>query len=85
MFFAIFWTAFIPFGMLLLSLAVDWLRRSLHHVRLHALAPSTWRPISRGREDPMSEPLICAGAVGRRGSESPAANHERLMAVDNWR
>ena len=85
MFFAIFWTAFIPFGMIVLSLAADWLKRSLRQVRSHALAPSTWRPIRRGRQDPMSEPLISAGAVRRRGLESPAGNHERLMAVDNWR
>jgi hypothetical protein len=85
MFFAIFWTAFIPFGMIVLSLAADWLKRSLRQVRSHALAPSTWRPIRRGRQDPVGEPLISAGAVRRRGLENPAGNHERLMAVDNWR
>ena len=47
MFFAIFWTAFIPFGMVILSLAVDWLRRSFRHVRAHAFASSKARPIRR--------------------------------------
>jgi hypothetical protein len=33
MFFAIFWTAFIPFGMVILSLVADWLRHSFQEVR----------------------------------------------------
>ena len=48
MFFPIFWTAFIPFGMIMLTLVADWLRRSFRHVRTHAFAPSKARPISRG-------------------------------------
>ena len=48
MFFSIFWTAFIPFGMIMLSLVVDWLRRSFRQVRAHAFAPSKARPIRRG-------------------------------------
>jgi hypothetical protein len=48
MFFAIFWTAFIPFGMVILSLVVDWLKRSLRQARAHALASSNRQPIRRG-------------------------------------
>jgi hypothetical protein len=47
MFFAIFWTAFIPFGMVMFSLVADWLRRSFRHARAHAFAPSKARPIRR--------------------------------------
>ena len=48
MFFAIFWTAFIPFGMVILSLVADGLRRSFRQLRAHALASSNRRPIRRG-------------------------------------
>jgi hypothetical protein len=48
MFFAIFWTAFIPFGMVILSLVADWLKRSLRQVRAHAFASSNREPIRRG-------------------------------------
>jgi len=47
MFFAIFWTAFIPFGIVMVSLGVDWLRRSFRHVRAQAFAPSKTHPIRR--------------------------------------
>jgi hypothetical protein len=50
MFFAIFWTAFIPFGMVMLSLVADWLRRSFRQVRAHAFASSGQRPVRRGSE-----------------------------------
>jgi hypothetical protein len=50
MFFSIFWTAFIPFGMVLLSLVGDWLRRSLGQVRAHSFASSNRRPVRRGSE-----------------------------------
>ena len=48
MFFAIFWTAFLPFGMVILSLVADWLKRSLRQVRAHAFASSNREPIRRG-------------------------------------
>ena len=48
MFFAIFWTAFIPFGMVMLSLAADWVRRSFRQARMHAFASSKARPIGQG-------------------------------------
>jgi hypothetical protein len=48
MFFAIFWTAFIPFGMVILSLVGEWLKRSLRQVRAQAFASSKRRAIRRG-------------------------------------
>ena len=50
MFFAIFWTAFIPFGMVMLSLVADWLRRSFRQVRAHAFASSDHGWVRRGSE-----------------------------------
>jgi hypothetical protein len=50
MFFAIFWTAFIPLGMVMLSLLADWLGRSFRHVRAHAFASSGRRSVRRGTE-----------------------------------
>jgi hypothetical protein len=48
MFFPIFWTAFIPFGMVILSLVADWLKRRLRQVRAQAFASAERRPIGRG-------------------------------------
>jgi len=50
MFFAIFWPAFVPFGMVILSLVADRLRRSFRHVRAHAFVSSKARPTGRGSE-----------------------------------
>jgi hypothetical protein len=40
MFFAIFWTTFIPFGMVMFSLVADWLRRSFRRARARRVQSS---------------------------------------------
>jgi hypothetical protein len=49
MFFSIFWTAFIPVGMIILALAGEQLMHSFRRLRVHAwIASSNRRRIGRG-------------------------------------
>jgi hypothetical protein len=49
MFFSIFWTAFIPVGLIILALAGEWLMHSFGRHRMHAwMAASNRRRIRRG-------------------------------------
>jgi hypothetical protein len=50
MFFLVFWTAYIPVALIILSLVGEWVRRSFREFRAHAWVASSERP-RRMRDD----------------------------------
>jgi hypothetical protein len=91
MFFAVFWIAYIPVCIVILSLAGERLMHSFRRLRVPAwIASSNRRRIRRGRSedseavlgDPMHEPLISGGAVRKLWAGETELYCQHLLRLD---
>ena len=91
MFFAVFWTAYLPICIVILSLAGERLMHSVRQLRVPAwIASSNRRRIRRGRSedseavlgDPMHEPVISGGAVRKLWAGETELYRQHLLRLD---